>query len=520
MTERYNPRRRATRLTGTRVGLLALVVVSVATFLIFKKELPFRSHYEIKAVVRTAANIKANAAVRTAGVDVGKVVRVHHPQPGKPVAMLTIRIEDAGRPIHKDATLKIRPRLFLEGNFFVDLRPGTPGSPELADGGVLPIQQTSSPVALSQILTALQSDTRRNLQTLLREYSSALQGAGARGFRRSLPYWAPAYRSSAIVQEATLGLEPHDLSEYVDHAGRIARGLDRSPAQLRNLISDLDTAAGAFAARAAELEAAIAELPHTLRAARPALARLDQALPSLRRLTADLEPGIRASGPALRVGMPFVRESRRLASRAELGGLVPELERVVPSLTRLSHRTVPLYEQVRLASSCENEVVLPWASDRLVDPNFPATGPVSEEAVKSLPGLAGESRTADANGQYFRVLASAGDHTLSMGDGRFAQAYLPLQGTNPPKQPMSPLRPDVPCETQERPDLRTRVGGAEGVVARGRPRTAAADRRYARAKAAAIRWMRRTIRREGLSRELRVVERHATRAELFGGDGK
>jgi hypothetical protein len=29
-------------------------------------------------------------------------------------------------PIHKDATLKIRPRIFLEGNFFVDVRPGTP----------------------------------------------------------------------------------------------------------------------------------------------------------------------------------------------------------------------------------------------------------------------------------------------------------------------------------------------------------------------------------------------------------
>ena len=32
-----------------------------------------------------------------------------------------MEIDDKGLPIHKDATLKIRPRIFLEGNFFVDL---------------------------------------------------------------------------------------------------------------------------------------------------------------------------------------------------------------------------------------------------------------------------------------------------------------------------------------------------------------------------------------------------------------
>ena len=36
-------------------------------------------------------------------------------------------IDDKGLPIHKDATAKIRPRIFLEGNFFVDLQPGDAG---------------------------------------------------------------------------------------------------------------------------------------------------------------------------------------------------------------------------------------------------------------------------------------------------------------------------------------------------------------------------------------------------------
>ena len=37
-----------------------------------------------------------------------------------------MELTDEARPIHSDATMKLRPRLFLEGNYFVDLRPGQP----------------------------------------------------------------------------------------------------------------------------------------------------------------------------------------------------------------------------------------------------------------------------------------------------------------------------------------------------------------------------------------------------------
>ena len=53
-------------------------------------------------------------------------------------------------PIHKDATLKIRPRLFLEGNFFVDMTAGTPGRPTIDDGDTIPVTQTAYPVQLDQ----------------------------------------------------------------------------------------------------------------------------------------------------------------------------------------------------------------------------------------------------------------------------------------------------------------------------------------------------------------------------------
>ena len=57
----------------------------------------------------------------------------------------------------------------------------------------------------NELLAALQSDTRADLQTLLQEYRRSLEGSGARGFNGSLRYWEPAYRDASIANDASLG---------------------------------------------------------------------------------------------------------------------------------------------------------------------------------------------------------------------------------------------------------------------------------------------------------------------------
>ncbi len=162
---------------------------------------------------------------------------------------------------------------------------------------------------------------------------------------------------------------------------------------------------------------------------------------------------------------------------------------------------------MRLAAGCENEVLSPFSQDRVEDPNFPATGKVFEEAPKGLPGLAGESRNGDANGQWVHVLTSAGDRSVSLGNGNFAQTLFPILGTNPPlPKERAPLRRDVACETQEHPDLRTRVGPGEPQVASGLPDTDEARRRYRRARETAVDWVRDQVKLEGLEGEYRVLE--------------
>jgi phospholipid/cholesterol/gamma-HCH transport system substrate-binding protein len=456
----------------TAGGLLVVVAV-VVTYFGFTKAVPFKHHFEIKADFKTSNNLRVNSPVRIAGVNVGKVTKVERLREGEEGVRVTMRIDDAGKPIHKDATISIRPRIFLEGNFFLDIQPGTPSAPELGDGDAIGIAQTKTPVQLDQVLTALQSDTRRDLQLLLQQLGVALSGPGAQGFNRSIQYWKDAFEGTAVVNDASLGILEHDLSNYVKTAGTVAGALDRDPHALKGLVTDFNTTAAAFAAEQANLEATVAELPRTLRAAQPALRALNQSFPPVRRLVVDLRPATRSSLPAINASLPFIRQARRLVTPSELRGLTADLRPLVPNLARLNKNLVPLYERVRSASSCQNEVVLPWSHQKVPDPNFPATGEVFQEGVSGLPGLAAESRSGDANGQWARVLAGNGANTYALGgvDNQLGQRFgitnFPILGVNPPKAERPPSRYDVPCETQEVPNLDTEVGPAPQRVHNG-----------------------------------------------------
>jgi phospholipid/cholesterol/gamma-HCH transport system substrate-binding protein len=488
-----------------QIGLIAIALTVVVTYLGFTKSIPFRSHFEIKAEFPTSNNLRPNSFVRIAGVNVGKVVSVSSRRvPGRtqPVAVATLRIEKNGLPIHKDARLRIRPRIFLEGNFFVDVEPGTPGTPDVKDGDTIPFTQTSTPVQLDQILTSLQSDSRSDLRTLLQQYATGLSGPGAIGFQRSIKYWKQAYRDSARVNQATLGLEPHDLSSYVRDAGTVAKAIDASPEQLKALVTDFNTTAAAFASQQVALEQTIAELPRTLRAAQPALGALNAAFPPVRRLIADLRPAVRSSGPALDAGIPFAKQARQLVSQPELRGLVAALRPTVPALVRLNRATVPLLGQVRQASSCQNQIILPWSEETVPDQNFKPPQypklPIYQEAVKYLPGIAGESRSGDANGQWFKVLAANGSNVYQVAPGVVGSTNLPILGSNPPKSPQPPLRSHVPCETQERSNLSTIPGPAPQRITRGHVDPA----RMAELKLNAIEWLRQKLIYEGFGRFL------------------
>jgi hypothetical protein len=293
--------------------------------------------------------------------------------------------------------------------------------------------------------------------------------------------------------------------------GVVAGALDRNPEQLKDLITNFRQTAGAFARENANLEAAIAELPRTLRVAQPALDALNRSFPGVRGLAQDLRPGVASSEETIDVSMPLLQQLRGLVSKPELRGLTSDLRPTVPALARLAEESVPLSKQIRGSASCQNEVILPWSKDKLEDEKFPATGPVYTELPKPFPGLAGESRSGDANGQWFRVLAAGGTNLVQFGPNTFGTTALPLQGVNPPKpKARPPLDAEQPCENQQPPDLRSEAGAPpkQTQVDTNDPKFKA---RWADVRKYGIDLMKLSLKQEGLADKFKVGDKDITR---------
>ena len=220
---------------------------------------------------------------------------------------------------------------------------------------------------------------------------------------------------------------------------------------------------------------------------------------------------MQSSEAALDASIPLVRQLRGLVSEDELRGLAADLRPTVPALARLARESIPLAEQNRQLASCQNEVVLPWAKDKVEDKQFPAEGPVYTEAPKAFPGLAGESRSGDANGQWFRVLAAGGTNLVQLAPDTFGTTTNPILGANPPKpKSRPPLDEKQPCENQESPDLRSQPADPPTQWKADTSSKAFKDR-YDLAKGRAVDWLKGQLKDEKLADKLKVTDEDATK---------
>jgi phospholipid/cholesterol/gamma-HCH transport system substrate-binding protein len=450
LLRRDRPGGRTAGMTPLKAGVLTLVVIAVLAYFGFTKANPFSDPYELKAVVTDARNLKPRAAVRIAGVDVGKVTKIEPIAGSEPATRVTMELREDALPLHEDAELKVRPRIFLEGNFFVDLRPGSPSAPELEDGDTLPRSQASAAVSTSEVLAVLESDVRADLQSFLREYGTrGLAAGGAEGFNRAIPYFRPAYRRSALTNDALLGENPlRDQRRLLRGQQRTLGALASDPQTLSELVTDLNVTAGALARNDVALEQSVPALRDVLRTGMPALASLNAALPTLRVFAREAVPGVRSSTPTLDAAIPWIRQQRALMSESELRGVARSLRGAMPSLVRLNRSQVGFLGQGRALASCTNTVLTPFSRSPIPSAEPGNSGQeVRRQVLRGLVGLAGESRNHDANTPYFHIQTVKPTNLAGASGGRLE----PLSTPNPNVPPAH--RPDVPCETQEPPNL-------------------------------------------------------------------
>jgi phospholipid/cholesterol/gamma-HCH transport system substrate-binding protein len=466
--------RRRGRVSNFVAGLIGLILVAIAAYFVFGGR-PFSgSPFVLKAMFTTETQLHIPSPVRIAGVEVGKVVSVQRVKGSSKAALVTMDINQDGLPIHADATIWIRPRIFLEGNFYADLQPGSPQAPVLHSGATLPAAQTTGPVQLDRVLNELDTNSRANLETLLQGLGSALNAppapgedaaqqqdpsvrglTGGQALNLSLKYAPDAFRASAMVNDALLGIQPGDLTRVVSGNEQVFRGLAGSGRQLASFVTTFNDTLAALAARQLALSQTIAALP-------PWLAATDSALGPL---NASFPP--KQLGPTISVAIPWLAQASALFSRPELGKLLSDLAPAVRSTSQALGATRKLLFTTDQLARCFNHNLIPTGNQIIQDPPNSTGLPVYQEAFQSTVGLASASQNFDGNGRYLRTLAGGGSSLiktspLPIGGPLFGNSVLPILGTRPAfpgKAP--PVRGNVPCFKNSEPDLnRVQTGPA------------------------------------------------------------
>jgi len=464
----------------TAVGIFVVLLIVFGFYMAFTKQLPFTgAGYEVNATFQNAANIRTGSPVRIAGVNVGEVKSVSSEGDNSKV---TFTVSSAGQPIHTDAFVKIRPRIFLEGNFFLDVDPGSPSKAALPSNGTIPVSHTATAVQLDEVLTALQSPQRQNLRSLLEGFGTALgaqpnaaqdltqdpdvQGlTGGEALNKTFDYGAAAGKNTAIVSQAFLGTAPHDLSGLLRGTGRFMGALASSEQQLKDLITNFNTTTGALADESQNLSETVRLLAPTLTTARSSLLHLNDSLPFLRTFAIELRPGIAELPATFRAANPWLDQTKPLLSKPELGGIAHLLRKGTPGLAGATGAGLSALPSLTKTSNCVANVLIP-TGDQVINDSFSSGEPNYREAFYGFVDLAGESQNFDGNGPYVRFQSGGGPVKVRMnnpGGGINANALTgftikPLLGSQPALGPKPAINHKVACDTQSVPNLNGPAG--------------------------------------------------------------
>jgi len=470
------------RPSNALIAVIFILIFTIGPYLAFTKHVPFTSYgYELSATFSNSANIAKNSPVRIAGVEVGKVISSEREGDATKV---TFTVDDAGRPIHDDAFAAVRPRIFLEGNFFIDLDPGSPSAAEMDSGATIPISRTSTAVQLDEVLTALQSPVRADLSRLLEGLGTAytheptaaedqtqlpeVKGkTGAEALNGAFKYGGDAGRYSSQVTNAFLGTRQRDLSRLVAGAGRAFGAFASREADLQGLIDNFNVFTGALAAQQANLSTTIQLLAPTLRTARASLVSLNRTLPPLRTYAIEFTPAVAELPGLIRASKPWLAQARPLLSGKEAGGIAKLLAESTPGLAGAAQagKEVAL-PQLNQLSLCTTKVLVPTANQTIND-RFSTGGPSYREFLYNLVNFAGAAQNFDGNGPFVRAQVGGGpllvgepnpQGNLSTDKINYAHTIAPPLGNQPQLAGQPPLKPDVRCYTNPVPDVNGALG--------------------------------------------------------------
>jgi virulence factor Mce-like protein len=457
------------------VATLVIIAAAAVTAYAFHKRLPFSHRFTLDAIVSNSVNVRGGDPVRIAGIDVGRVDGV---TPAGDASRIQLSLDRSALPVHRDATIRIRDRLFLEGSYYLELDPGTPAAPALRDGATLPESQTSSPVQFYQLLSTFTQPVRSSLVGLVEALDQGLgsggggpgTSSGATAFKRASAQLAPLFANSAVVAQALQGTSPGDVGTLLRSSAAVTETLAQSSTQLAGLVRGLGDTASALTSSDGALAQTVVGLDQTIQAAPPTLSAIDQSLPAVVGLARALTPSLRVSPPILDRLTATASQLAAVLAPGQRDALIQSLRATFQQLPAILTQFASAFPIGKQITDCLHTHLLPILNSTVPDGSLSTGLPVWQEFVHFLPGIAGATGSFDANGPYTRVLLGAGSDSLS---GSFAGQQLvgtpppggtSLQGARP--QWVGELTPDdfhpeASCAAQPLPNLASGTGSPD-----------------------------------------------------------
>lgn len=477
---------------GTSSRRRAVIIAVAATllgvafvFVAFTERVPWQGGFELRAALPSASQVKEGDAVRVAGLDVGTVTGLQAGPGGTTEILMRI---DRPEMLRADAAVDVRPRLLLEGNAAVHLRPGTPTAAPLRDGARIPAARTATAVQLDEVLSAFDTPVRDSLQATVHELSGAVgpKGvdgrSGASGLRSASRELAQTLPSYTGVAAALRGTQPGDLTNLVDSSRDTAAQLAADPQRLAALVTDFNRVFRSLAQESIAMRATLRSLSSVLRSAPVPLTSLERSLPAVRSFAGIAEPALQTAPPALAETARALDQIRALVREPELPLMLERLRPVTRSLPPLQRALTETFPLITAAGRCVASNVVPTLNQELPDGRLSTGRPAWQDLLHMAAALTGTSPGFDGNGGTLRISIAEGANAV--------RAVLPglgpvvssanLEGVNPHwlGYGVSPtFRPDAPCVEQPLPDLaaRTSPGLPAGWRTTPHPRLSAAQ---------------------------------------------
>ena len=328
--------------TYARALVLALLIASITivTLALFGGG---GGDYAVTARFVNAGQIVKGNPVQAGGVPIGSVQKIELTPGGQ--ADLRLSIDPDHSPLPAGTRAAIR-QLSQSGiaNRFVDLSfpEHRQGADEIADGGRIDADSTTTQVDLDQVLNALKPRTRKALQGLLEDSADSLADGGGEQLGRGIEYLNPGLSTSGrLLRELTN--ERPVLERALVNGSDLVTAVAQRRESLASLVGTAEQATGALARQKGALAESIELLPPVMRRANTSFLNLRAALGDLDPLVADAKPVARNLSPLLSdaravaaAARPTLRDLRSAIRRPGRGNDAVEVVRAVPRLADIA----------------------------------------------------------------------------------------------------------------------------------------------------------------------------------------